>query len=277
MSGTKKLPVKTILLSSVAALALLATPVSIGQIASGGDLIAKAYADEGGKGGKGHKGGGAGQGKGGAQGAGGKGGSSMGKGGSGGSSGSGHVPGAVTTSDDSDDKKGPKYAGGGAGSGGSDGGKPVWAQEGIPEVELGRLNVARAPEHVLKRQLDEALTSFDPAMAAFYNMTLAEYVTALTTDYDSVLRLDSPLMNLSLYKDLIINSATALPGVTNSADALAAIFIGTASDKLVAVTPDTVTALNAILGLPALTDAETAALAANADDVREAISAGHGL
>lgn len=271
MSGIKKLPIKTLLLSSVAALALLATPISISQIASGGDLVAKAHADESGKG---RKGGGAGQGKGGAQGAGGKGGSSMGKGGS--SGGSGHVPGASTTSEDEDsDKKGPKYAGGGAGSGGSDGGKPVWAQEGIPEVELGRLNVARAPEHVLMRQLDEALASYTADMATFYNMTLVEYVTALQTDYDAVLRLDSPLMNLALYKTLIINGATPLDGVANSVDTLAAIFIGTASDKLVEVSPDTVNALNAILGLPTLSDAEAAALAANADDVREAISLGH--
>ena len=45
------------------------------------------------------------------------------------------------------DGKGPQ-----AGSGGSEGGKPAWAQEGIPEVELGRLNVARSPDKVLDQR-----------------------------------------------------------------------------------------------------------------------------
>lgn len=271
MKTSTKFPLKTVLLTGVAALALLATPVSPAQFASGGGLIAKAQAaDEGGKGGKGYHGGGAGQGKGGGQGTGGQGGSEMGKGGS-------HVPGGVTSSEDEDsDKRGPKYMGGGTGSGGDGGGKPVWAQEGIPDVELGRMNVVRAPESVLIRQLNEAVTSYDPAMTAYYNMTLAEYVAALKSDYDSVLKIDSPLANLALYKDLIINSATVLPGVTNDVATLSAIFIGTASDKEISISADTIKAINAILGLPTLSDAEAAALAANADDVREAISIGHG-
>jgi hypothetical protein len=37
--------------------------------------------------------------------------------------------------------------------------RPVWAQEGLPEVELGRLNAARAPDHVLTRALGEAHTA----------------------------------------------------------------------------------------------------------------------
>ena len=138
------------------------------------------------------------------------------------------------------------------------------------------MNVVRAPDSVLIRQLNEAITSYDPAMTAYYNMTLAEYVAALKSDYDSVLRLDSPLANLALYKDLIINGATSLPGVTNDVATLSAIFIGTASDKEITVSADTIKAINAILGLPTLSDAEAAALAANADDVREAISIGHG-
>jgi hypothetical protein len=33
------------------------------------------------------------------------------------------------------------------------GGPPVWTREGIPEVEVGRRNVVRAPRHVLDRAL----------------------------------------------------------------------------------------------------------------------------
>lgn len=60
------------------------------------------------------------------------------------------------------DGKGPK-----AGSGGSDGGKPVWAQEGIPEVELGRLSVARSPDKVLDKALAEAVASLTPEIIAY--------------------------------------------------------------------------------------------------------------
>ncbi|MCA9465058.1 MAG: hypothetical protein KC643_06390, partial [Nitrospira sp.] len=42
------------------------------------------------------------------------------------------------------------------------GGKPPWAGGAIPEeVELGRLNVARAPEHVLEKARQEVYASFD--------------------------------------------------------------------------------------------------------------------
>ena len=57
---------------------------------------------------------------------------------------------------------------------------------------------------------------------------------------------------------------------------LAAIFLGSASDKTIAVTAETVTAINTILQLPALTPEQTADLAAKAEAVREAISIGHG-
>jgi hypothetical protein len=267
---------KTVLLSGVAAFALAATPLSVSQFASTGDFIAQAHADDDGdaKGSKQFRGGGASKGKGGAQGSGTKGGSDAGQGGQG-----THVPGGIDKGEDSDDRKGPQFGGGEAGSGGSDGGKPIWAQEGIPEVELGRLNVARAPDHVLARQLDEALTSFTEDMASFYNLPLADMIAILQdpVQFDALTRLDSPLMNLALYKDIVLNSGdTVLPGVTNDASVLSALFIGTASDKLVAVSNDTVTALNAILGLPALDDAATAALAADAQSIREAISTGHG-
>lgn len=265
--------------AGAAAFALLFSPVSFthsistSHSVSMSSFVGTAFAeDDGGqKGGMQHRGGGAGKGKGGSQGAGSKGGSDMGQGGQG-----THVPGGIDKGEDSDDRKGPQYGGSGAGSTGAEGGKPVWAQEGIPEVELGRMNVARAPEQVLRRQLDEALASFTPEMATYYNMTLSDYINALKTEYDSVLRLNSPLANLALYKDLILNSGTSLPGVTDDVAKLSAIFIGTASDKELPITADSIKAINAILDLPTISDEAAAALAANADDVREAISVGHG-
>ncbi len=62
-------------------------------------------------------------------------------------------------------------AGGGNAQQGQDrsSGRPTWAQEGIPDVDLGRLNVARSPNHVLDRAFDEAIASFTPEMTAFYS------------------------------------------------------------------------------------------------------------
>lgn len=77
-----------------------------------------------------------------------------GSGHSGGKRGSGHGgdAGALGGPSADSDGKGPRNQ---PGSGTR--GKPTWAQEGIPEVELGRLNVARSPSNVLDRQLAEVL------------------------------------------------------------------------------------------------------------------------
>lgn len=276
---------KYLLGSTAVGLALLASPVSV-EFVSSGNVVSEAFADSSGhsgggthqpKGGKGKKGGG--QKGGGHKGGGG----SHGKGGAG-SSGSSHVPDSVSGSSDSvdSDRRGPKYKGGGAGSAGSSGGKPVWAQEGIPEVELGRLNMGRAPDHVLKRQLDEAITSYDPTtMNQFYNKSYDEMIAILTdkTSFDATTRIDSPPQNIALYKDLILNGVTALHESVNdntpeAIAKLSALFLGTASDKEIPITADSVTAINAILGLPALTD--PAPLAENADKIRAAILSGHG-
>ena len=230
-----------------------------------------------GQGGAGGHGGQAGQGKGG-QGAGGGTGGPQYRGGKADSK-------SVTTSDEGDDsdKRGPKYMGGDMSNKpgeGDRGGKPVWAQEGLPHVELGRLNVARSPEHVIERQLDEALKNWDPAMESFYELTAEQAATLLANEYDSVLRYDSPLANLALYKELLVDRVTVLSDPeykvqpASVAD-LAAILLGSASDKTIPVSEDTVTAINTILGLE-MTPAEVSSVADKAEDVRSAIATGHG-
>jgi hypothetical protein len=170
------------------------------------------------------------------------------------------------------DGKGPQ-AGGPSDSGG---GKPVWAQEGIPEVELGRLNVARSPDQVLDRALAEATKSLTPEMVAFYNLPLNDAISTLSLQFDEVAFIDSPLQNLALLQDLLEGNTTlADAGVTSSTGTLAALLLGAASDKTVPISPDTVVAVTAILGVP-LTDASAASLAAAAEAVRIAILAGHG-
>ncbi len=167
----------------------------------------------------------------------------------------------------------------GAGRGGSAGagGRPVWAREGIPEVELGRLNVSRSPDQVLARAFDEALASLSPEMAEFYSMDLDDMILELSTNFDNVSYIDSPLQNLALFKDALDGTSvlTSTGEITNSNDTLLATFLGVASDKNIPISSDTVKAVSTILGAP-VSDAAAASLAADAEAVRIAVLAGHG-
>lgn len=156
------------------------------------------------------------------------------------------------------------------------GGRPVWAREGIPEVELGRLNVGRAPGHVLERAEHEALSEYSEAMAALYSLSAEQAAALLQGSYRDVARIDSPLQNLALYKDVMTFGQSQLPGVENAPLDLAAIFLGSASDKTIPVTEDTVIAINRILGLVDLSDQDRSTLAGKAESVRAAILIGHG-
>ena len=171
---------------------------------------------------------------------------------------------------------------GGGGEGGHDGGeeggnRPVWAGEGIPEVELGRLNVARSPDHVLARAFLEAQASFTSEMAEFYNLSLEAAIEKLKLEFDTTSFIDSPLQNLALFKDALDGSSilNALDEVTNSNDTLLAMFLGAASDKSIPVSKETALAVSIILGLE-LSEAEAEELAANAEKIRLAIAEGHG-
>lgn len=195
----------------------------------------------------------------------------------------------------SSDRQGPRF-GGGANSrqpeAGTSGGRPAWAKEGIPEVELGRLSVARAPSHVLDHAFSEVTSNWPTTSATIitladgtqltvtqlYSMTASEFANIVANNYDAVTRIDSPLENLSLLKNLLANDGTtALTGVQPaSTDDLAAIFLGSASDKTIPINTDTVTAVNTILKLPTLTPEQTADIAAKAEEVRDAILTGHG-
>jgi len=156
------------------------------------------------------------------------------------------------------------------------GGPPVWAREGIPEVELGRLNVGRAPGFVLARAEDKALEEFNQNMAALYNLTAEQAAALLHTNYDESERIHSPVQNLALYKDVMIFGKTQLPGVNPaSIYDLAAIFLGSASDKNIPITNDTIIAINRILGLVEMSESDITTLATKAEAVRVSILAGH--
>ncbi|MGA8049749.1 MAG: hypothetical protein WCA09_06185 [Burkholderiales bacterium] len=195
------------------------------------------------------------------------------------------------------DAKGPKY--GGAGSApvpGTQGGKPVWAQEGIPsDLELGRLNVVRAPAHVIDDSLATALAALQPAfydqVVAIANSSLSEAdkIAALQTlvkqsfTDTTLVRIDSPLENLGLYKDLLTDGKIVATSATydttsnvNAALLLAAVFVGSASDKTIPVSTATVDAITKILQLTLPSGVSADAIAAYAEAVRVAIVEAHG-
>ena len=178
------------------------------------------------------------------------------------------------------DLKGPQA--GGPSSSGSGGGKPAWAQEGIPEVELGRLSVARSPDQVLDRALAEAVATVTPDMLSFYNQMLPEIIADLSLNWDNISLDDSPLQNLALFQDLLEDRDSSVDGLNDSdteTDKLLAVFLGVASDKTVPISEDTVTAMLVILGsdddLYQPDDATVSQLALDAEAVRIATLAGH--
>ena len=243
------------------AIALLGTAAFVAPEWSNG-FVRAAWAQEDGGEGKG------GQGKGG-QGQGGQGQGGQGKGGQGGQGQGGEGAGQGGPGEDSDGQ-GPK-----AGSGGKEGGKPVWAQEGIPEVELGRLNVARSPKKVLDKALVEAIATVTPDIAAFYNLSLEDAIAKLSLEWDTVTLYDSPLQSLALLKDVLADGSISVPGISNDPDTLMAMLLGVASDKTVPISTNTVLAITTILGYP-MTVREASALATDAEAVRIAVLAGHG-
>lgn len=155
------------------------------------------------------------------------------------------------------------------------GGSPPWSSEGIPEVELGRLNVARSPSRVIDRAYAEALAQL-PAMAGFYNLPLPGMIAQLQTNWENLAIIDSPLQNLALFRDALDGRIDlSAYGISNDRTTLMAVFVGVASDKNVPVTSETVQALSIIMDMP-VSPSEAAAIASAAESIRQAIVLGHG-
>lgn len=156
-------------------------------------------------------------------------------------------------------------------------GRPVWAAGGIPKVELGRLNVVRAPSQVLERARLEAIAETGAAVPAIFGMSAADAAVALATDSEGMARLHSPLQNLALYRELMVfGSIYELDVRPESRLDLAAILLGSAANRELPVSADTVKAVNTMLGLIELPAGERDELAGKADAVRRAMTAGHG-
>jgi len=139
-------------------------------------------------------------------------------------------------------------------------------EEGAPidpslaiEVELGRLNVGRAPSSVLDRRAQEVITMLNDAT----EVTL-DAAGRLVLTVDGVAKtIDSPLENLAIYVALMttgtIPGVDDLPGtefdhlvdgVFTAADMLsAASFLAAGSDKAGELTTDEVAYINAFLDI----------------------------
>ena len=156
-------------------------------------------------------------------------------------------------------------------------GRPLWAAGGIPKVELGRLNVARAPSQVLDRARLEAIAETAGSVPPIFAMNATDAAAVLSKDSETVARLHSPLQNLALYRELMVFGSIGELNVHPASRLdLAAILLGSAANRELPVSGDTVKAVNTLLGLIELPAGERDELAGKADAIRSALVAGHG-
>lgn len=268
-----------IVAGGVAVFSLLAAPIISTSHVS---LVSVAQAAEGTEGGHtGESGGGSGSGKG------------QGKKGSTHESGHGGASKStesVLSGEETDsDKKGPSYKGGSSAAGKK--GKSAYAGDVAvtgynSAVEMGRLNVAKSPSKVIDKADKDALVTLFATPALYQLTSLDAVILAIKSGVlpgttTPIVRIDSPLQNLGLYKDLLTDSklvsaaGTEFSGLSNLD--LLAIFIGGASDKAgAAVSPDTITNLNIIFGLTdKMSATDVATVAAGAAAVQAAILEAH--
>lgn len=133
-------------------------------------------------------------------------------------------------------------------------------------VSLDRMNVARSPSSVLSQQYLEAVKLINQADT----VTLDAVGRLVLTTSGTAQTLDSPLVNLALYKTIMTTGTLTgitdtsklssisylVDGALTAADYKAASsFLAAASDKSATLTTDKIEFVNAILGIPGtLTD-----------------------
>ncbi len=127
------------------------------------------------------------------------------------------------------------------------------------EVEMGRLNVGRAPDQVLDNRAAEVVALLNSATA----ITTDASGRLVVTSPEGTKTIDAPLENLALYVALMtsgtIPGVTDLPGtefdhlvdgVLTSEDMVTATsLMAGAADKFSTLAPDAVAYMNAILGI----------------------------
>lgn len=121
------------------------------------------------------------------------------------------------------------------------------------EVEFGRINVARAPDTVFENQLEDVAATLGSADCA--TLDPAGRMVAITMDEETGLPLvstiDSPLQNLAIYRQIMLQEPLGFPVPPGSNDMQAAFRgLGAAAGKEDHVNVDVVVYLNQIMGLP---------------------------
>lgn len=77
------------------------------------------------------------------------------------------------------------------------------APNNVIEIELGRLNVSRAPDKVLNHSLEEALSKLDGLKITAENLSTKTDLSGRVLLPGSATAIDSPLENLALYKAIL--------------------------------------------------------------------------
>jgi hypothetical protein len=149
----------------------------------------------------------------------------------------------------------------------------------VNEVELGRTNVARAPNQVLLKALAEALGTMDE-FASSLTVDDAGRISYINADGELV-TIDSPLENLALYQAYML--ATVVngdlvydPDPTKDGDeiilpalpegATPATLLAASTDKEEPMTLDEIVYLNSILGINVVTEDGTVYWDSSAND-----------
>ncbi|MBK0398479.1 hypothetical protein H0I76_04705 [Limibaculum sp. M0105] len=137
------------------------------------------------------------------------------------------------------------------------------------EVELGRLNVGRAPTKVLDRRADEVIALLSGATALALDPAGRLLVTSVVDGVETTKTIDSPLENLAIYVALMTTGS--IPGLTPETLAgtefdfmvdgqltvedleAAPAFLAAATDKTGVFTADEIAYIDAFLGIQTTT------------------------
>lgn len=122
------------------------------------------------------------------------------------------------------------------------------------EVEFGRTSVARSPDKVLEKTLNDTLVSLNAANAT---ITLDPVTGRIVINGDTI---DSPIANLALYTELMnpgVLSNTESTAILLASGVNPAALLAAASDKGGAVSVDYVVYSNTILGINPIVSGNT--------------------
>jgi hypothetical protein len=122
-----------------------------------------------------------------------------------------------------------------------DGELPAEYEDQVVEIEFGRLNVSRSPDHVTDHAFNEAVSKL-----ASGTVTVDEAGRLVVNG----VAIDSPLENLALYSYIMTGGNTTALNLPANFDP--ASLLGAAADKTKPITVDEVVYLNSMLGVNTL-------------------------